>query len=241
MRLGVVLIVVSALFLTSAALAEQVGGPSGPEQGQVNVGAEGVLRTNIHGIRTSWLGAGLDDWKSRTFYGVLEYGITDCLSIRGKAGMAEWEEDEPANVGRVKFGYGFAWAAGIKWRICHPEDGGTALALSAQYAKSEPDNWTPGGLILPYQNAETTEWTAALTVGVPHGSTRPYAGVVYSDLEMDWQLGPPAPPIPFAFDRQKDIGVVVGLDHDLGNVGFFNIEARIFDEEGIAGSANFTF
>jgi len=245
MRIWFALAVLVVLCLSGTALAQQVGGPSGPEQGQWNIGAEGIVRDNVDILLTP------DPMKlslkSAGFYGVVEYGITDCLSLRGKVGEAKWEipgTDAPVD---LVFDYGLSWAAGLKWRICKPEEKGTALALSGQYAESTPDDLVFPGGDEGLRDGKVKEWTAALTVGVPHGSARPYAGVVYSDLQFDvdyWYPSPAGPVTvvePLHGDKRHHVGAVVGIDHDMGDVGFFNIEARGFDEEGISGSVNFTF
>ncbi|MFQ6134135.1 MAG: hypothetical protein ACE5R4_18980 [Armatimonadota bacterium] len=234
MRLAAILVVAAALCLCSIAVAEQVGGPSGPDQGEFRVGGEAIFRTNVDMRFTTGFDQPL---KSRTFYGVLEYGVTDCLSLRGKAGLAEWENDGPPSPTPVQYGYGLAWAAGLKWRICRPEEHGTALALSGQYAEGSPDDDRRFFLLT---GVKTKEWTAALTVGVPHGSARPYAGVVYSDLQITGTQGL-KPPVPWRMDKRHNVGAVVGMDHDLGDSGFWNLETRFFDEEGVSGSLNITF
>ncbi|MFQ6133994.1 MAG: hypothetical protein ACE5R4_18265 [Armatimonadota bacterium] len=245
MRIAAAFTVVLALSLTSIALAEQVGGPSGPEKGDFRFGGEAIFRTNVGMDIISVLGGERVELKSRTYYGVLEYGITDCLSIRGKAGIAEWEQDAPPP--RVAFDSGLAWAAGLRWRICKPEEHGTSLALSGQYAQTTPDDFQfPGVPIERLQNLETREWTAALTVGVPHGSARTYAGVVYSDLELDLEqyqevVGAPDLLVPARGQKHPHVGAVVGIDHDLGGSGFWNLEVRGFDEEGVSGSINIVF
>lgn len=250
MRVTATVAAMIALLLTTAAQAEQVGGPSGPQKGQLSLGGEAILRTNVD-MRGEVPGVLVYDWslRSTALYGVLEYGVTDALSVRGKAGVAEWESLAWPPQFRQKYDYGFAWAAGLKWRICRPEDHGTALALSGQYAESEGDasHFPP---ILPpeYHKLETKEWTAALTVGVPHGSARPYAGVVYSDLDLDYRFsvhnmggGLILIALPHTAHKRHHVGAVLGIDHDLGSAGYWNLEARAFDEEGISGSLNFTF
>lgn len=246
MRIQPIVTVLIALCLTSIALAEQVGGPSGPDKGEFRAGAEGIVRTNVNLLISPW------DWetsfKSRTFYGCVEYGISDCLSVRGKAGVAQWEEGIPPWPDRLKFDYGLAWAAGFRWRICHPEGDGTAFALTGQYAQTQPDDFVYdfGFGTDSFLNVRTKEWTGALTVGVPHGSARSYAGVVYSHLEADIdhvveQIGFPPTYERLSGDKQQHVGVVVGMDHDLGGSSFWNPEVRGFDEEGISGSLIFAF
>ncbi|MFQ6133995.1 MAG: hypothetical protein ACE5R4_18270 [Armatimonadota bacterium] len=247
MRMPVIVAVVIALCLCSTALAQQIGGPSGPDKGEFRVGGEAIFRTNVDSLVRPY------NWrmsfKTRTYWGVLEYGITDCLSIRGKAGVSEFEEDAPPSPYKVKFDSGLAWAAGFRWRICKPEEHGTALALSGQYIQTTPDDFAVPGATPPefLQNVKTREWTGALTVGVPHGSARPYAGVVYADGEADlddlfvWEPVAPNILIPLDIDKRHHVGAVVGIDHDLGGSGFCNLEARMFDEEGISGSINLVF
>ncbi len=253
------------LVMIGGVWAEQIGGPSGPAGGELRVGVESNFRDHIDGLAVGleYDYANEDSARSRqngyvlvaeparasthTFYGVLQYGLTDRLSVRGKAGIGKAGIDA-MSVGiipndLVDSGYGFAWAAGLQYRICAPDGHGTSLALSGQYARLKPDDFvSPMGL---FSNSQVEEITGALTVGTTLGKARPYAGIVYSDLEARFdiaevgafvaypvaqQRAPLAPPLPWTFEKDNEIGAVFGLDQTLGGSGWLNLEARAWDE-----------
>ncbi len=218
--------------------AEQIGGPSGPADGEWRVGTEANFRDNLDGLAV-WVG-GKDaealKLSTHTFYGVVQYGISDRLSIRGKAGVGKVGLDatdfRPVITDDfADFGYGLAWSAGLQYRICAPDEHGTSLALSGQFARVEPDD-----LILPgdtFVNPRLEEITAALTIGTTNGNTRPYAGVVWSDLQFDFT---PVPEL-WRFEKDENIGAVLGLDQAFCDRGWLNLEARLWDEASFSAQA----
>ncbi len=172
---------------------------------------------------------------THTFYGVVQYGITDRLSIRGKGGIGKIGADAYASMPVVPrdlsdLDYGLAWAAGLQFQICAPEEHGTSLALSGQFARMTPDDTAEPTTGDFFSDAEVTEITGALTVGVPHGRTRPYAGVVYSGLEYDLRVNAE----PWTYEKPDHVGAVAGLDQVLGDRGWLNLEARFFDESSFS-------
>jgi hypothetical protein len=264
---GVLLLVVAG-----GVWAEQIGGPSGPGQGELRLGAEGNFRDHVEGLVSSPAafitgrdesGVGAANFpqpqveelrlSTHTFYGVLDYGLTDRLSVRAKAGMGKVGIDA-AYGGLVTddlydFGYGLAWSAGLQYRICAPAGQGTSLALSGQFARCEPDDV----YVHPYSQrlggAELQEITAALTVGTSLGHTRPYAGIVWSDLDFDFTItpvlqrvsvGPGATQVGltqhWSFEKDDTLGAVFGLDQGFGGTGWLNLEARVWDEASFAAT-----
>ena len=223
----------AALLAATLAYAEQMGGPSGPANGEWRLGGEAVLRTDmdadltVDGIFVP--GEVLTD----TFYGVLEYGITDRLSIRGKGGVSRLEFLPGPMPGRANFEYGPAWAAGIQYRICAPRRHGTSLAIRGQFARSAPDDFVTGMGSLTDLNIE--EWNAALVAGATGSRARPYIGAVYSDLQADFVDTGLQPVGRGVLEKRDHLGAIVGLDADLGDHLLLNLEARAFDEQGITG------
>jgi len=283
MRVATVACCLLAIVLAGSVWAEQIGGPSGPAEGQFNLSAESIFRDNVHGRMTTpsmldgvtqagrpaarlLIGPGVEGCRSlstETFYGVGEYGITDRLSLRGKLGVANLGLDMgPGDM--YDFGYGLAWAAGLRYRICAPGKPGTSFAISGQFAHSEPDDFAiAGGLVAEgfkgfpfserFSGAKLDEVNVALAVGTTVNNTRPYAGIVWSHFDFDFNetisVAAPFADVSartklgsvraFSFDKSSDVGAIVGLDQALGESGRLNLEARAFDEASFTASLGF--
>ncbi len=223
----------AALLAVASAGAEQIGGPSGLADGEWRLGGEAVLRTDMDADLTVDGVLVRGEVLSDTFYGVLEYGISDRLSIRGKGGLSRMQFTPGPVPLHADFDYGPAWAAGLEYRICAPRGHGTSLAVRAQYARSEPDDFSTGRGSLTGLHVE--EWNAALIAGASAGGTRPYIGAVYSDLRADLIDTGFMLPLPAHIDKRDHLGAIVGLDADLGRNVMLNLEARAFDEQGVSG------
>ena len=233
---GVLLLVVAG-----GVWAEQIGGPSGPADGQWKVGAEANFRDDLEGVVREVGGTGSEPVRLSThaFYGVLQYGICDRLSVRAKAGVGKVGIDATGSVPVVTddladFGYGLAWSAGLQYRICAPDERGASLALSGQFARMKPDNFSLPGQ--DFTDAEFDEITAALTVGTTNGRTRPYAGIVWADRDFDLRVASD----PWSFEQQR-VGAVFGLDQTLCDTGWLNLEARVWGETSFAASAGLSW
>ncbi len=262
----VVVSCVLLLVLAGGARAEQIGGPSGPLQGEFRLGAEANFRDHVDGLAVAPLPAAATGdvgtaqrgarpvlaeplrVSTHTFYGVAQYGLTDRLSIRGKAGVGKAGFDVvpkgvvPRDI--FDFGYGLAWSGGVQYRICAPDEHGTSLALTGQFARMQPEGFFSRPIGAWLADAQIEEITGALTVGATRGRTRPYAGVVYSDFQFEWtetqvamgtSIGGPRAQqffgvLPWSLDKDDNIGAVFGLDQTLGGSGWLNLEARAWDE-----------
>ncbi len=260
------------LVLAGSVWAEQIGGPSGPARGELRLGAESNFRDDVEGLVGSppvfitgrdGSGVGAANFpqpqveelrlSTHTFYGVLDYGLTDRLSVRAKAGVGKVGIDA-AYGGLVTddlydFGYGLAWSAGLQYRICAPGGQGTSLALSGQFARCDPDDVYARPFGQRLGGAELEEFTAALTVGTTLGHTRPYAGIVWSDLDFDFTITPvlkrasigpgaagAAPTQHWSFEKEDNLGAVFGLDQGFCGTGWLNLEARVWDEASFAAT-----
>ena len=180
-----------------------------------------------------------------TQQGSVEYGLTDRLSIRGKAGTTRMEFPESVGVPAggigldllpAHFNYGLAWSAGLQYRICAPQDGGTALALRGQYSQARPDDFTNLS-DFAYHDVQIQEWNVALIAGAAHGRVRPYAGIAYSDWTAwftSFEADAPPDVVPARLEKDKHVGAIVGVDWDLCDNAFLNIEAHAFDESGVS-------
>ncbi|MFQ6130855.1 MAG: hypothetical protein ACE5R4_02355 [Armatimonadota bacterium] len=273
MRAVAALSCVLALVFMGGVWAEQIGGPSEPSEQGLSIGAEGIFR-NLEGhfmVQDQGIPLNGDGgvvaqntgyWPSErvrltteTYYGVAQYAITDRLSIRGKAGISDLELDF-GRAGSYEFENGFAWAAGAQYRICAPAGEGTSLALSGQFARSEPDDYygVVGPVLNRFVNPKVEEINVALTVGSTKGSTRPYAGIVWTDFMFEFErlsasrnviVFPEARQLPmgrqyWCLDRQR-VGGVFGLQQSLGGSGWLGVEARAWDESSIAATLSLGF
>jgi hypothetical protein len=245
--------VVVALAVVSCAFAQQMGGPSGPAAGEWRIGVESNWRCNMDAT-LSGTAPGMVrfpvELKQWTQQGSIEYGITDRLSIRGKAGMTRLEFPQfpwayivspGPDLLPAHFNYGFSWSGELQYRICAPEEHGTALALRGRYSQARPDDFD-NNAVLQYRDLEIEEWNVALLAGVPRGRVRPYAGVAYSDWEADLTsiyLGLVPDISPGKLEKDKHVGAIVGLDWDFCESSFLNVEAHVFDESGITTGVTF--
>jgi hypothetical protein len=147
------------------------------------------------------------------------------------------------------FGYGLAWSAGLQYRICAPAKPGTSFAISGQFAHMEPDDVSVGlgGPVgWDLTDGELDEITAALTVGTTMGKTRPYAGIVWSDLDFDFaDTMYLADQIMYqsrrSFEKDDEIGAVFGFDQDFCDRGWLNLEARVWDEASFAATVGLSW
>ncbi len=256
------LVVVSCVLLlvfAGGVWAEQIGGPSGPSQGEFRLGAEANFRDHVDGLAVApyplppplFVGEPMR-LSTHTFYGVLQYGLTDRLSIRGKAGMGKLGID--ATSGGIitndtfDLGYGLAWSAGLQYRICAPDEPGTSFAISGQFARMQPDDLSLGAgpFGMQFTDPEVEEITAALTVGTTKGKTRPYGGIVWSDFDFDVIQTVQYPDqisyaVPWSFEKDRQWGAVFGLDQTLCDRGWLNLEARCWDEASFSATAGITW
>jgi hypothetical protein len=242
------------LFVAGAVWAEQIGGPSGPAKGELRIGVESNFRDHVEGDAIGFEFAGFPPvivpsvqparLSTHAFYGAVQYGICDRLSIRGKVGVGKVGVDATSDGiiphDLLDWGYGLAWSAGLQYRICAPDEHGTSLALSGQFAHMEPEGFVaPTGMV--FGDGELDEMTAALTVGFTKGKTRPYAGIVWSDFDMDFTISDMGFVFPWSFEKDENIGAVFGLDQEFCDRGWLNLEARVWDEASFAATVGMSW
>ncbi len=247
----------TVVLVGATAYGQQYGGPSGPDDGEWVVGVESNWRCDVASLVSGPDPTGLPLFPLRrdlsiwTQQGSVEYGITDRLSVRGKIGVTRLElPREPFMIGTVPgadyvpayFNYGLSWNVGLGYRICAPEERGTALALRGFYGQADPDDFTRLVGAIVYHDVDVTEWGGALLVGAAAGRVRPYAGVSYCDLELDMlSTDPTGDRAPMTIEKEEHVGAIVGLDWDLCETAFLNVEAHAFDESGVTTGLRFAW
>jgi hypothetical protein len=177
-------------------------------------------------------------------------GLHPNVDIFVKLGTASanWEAKykEPGDPGeKIEFegDSDFAWGVGAKVKIFETP-GGLRLLGDAQYLSYKVDGDVKlAGEEIPFADSETEieEWQVAVYVNQTFGNFSPYAGVKYSDLEMDWELDL-AGILKIEGDAEADdnFGIFLGTDiYVIPNLLSINIEARFIDET--AGTFGLTY
>lgn len=177
-------------------------------------------------------------------------GLHPNVDIFVKLGMAgaNWEakyKETGAPDEKIEFedDWDFAWGIGAKVKIFETQ-GGLRFLGDAQYLayKVEGDVKLAGEKI-PFADSETEieEWQVALYVNQTFGNFSPYAGVKYSDLEMDWELDLAGIlKIKGEAEADDNFGIFLGTDiYVISDLLSINIEARFIDET--AGTLGLTY
>lgn len=201
-------------------------------------------------------------------------GLHPNVDIFAKLGMAganwEWKYKEPGEQYKDEFeGDGdFAWGVGAKVKIFETP-GGLRFLGDAQYLSYKVDgdiksagkdveqdtledlqSKDPNATFSADSETEIKEWQVALYVNQTFGNFSPYAGVKYSECDVDFEFkgSGQVEGTPYSLEIEGDaeaddnIGIFLGTDiYVIPNQLSINIEGRFLDETAGTIGVNYRF
>lgn len=256
-------IVISFMSFATVSLAGTVGNIAETQGGvgkfSLGVEYDGVFDRDMDLDSTSILGPGESikdaEFESNRILVKGTLGLHPNLDIFVKLGAADADgEFKIGGAGfpdiKVEFDgdWDFAWGIGAKGKL-YQSPSGIRLMADIQYLWYEVDGDIDiEGIDLaifgPYDaETEIQEWQVALYVNKTIGMFSPYAGVKYSDMDVetdiDWQGGGKDE---IDFEADDNFGVFLGTDfYAIPNILSFNIEGRFVDETALSVGLNWRF
>lgn len=202
-------------------------------------------------------------------------GLHPNVDMFVKLGMASanWEAiskmpGDPDEKFEFEDDWNFAWGVGAKVKIFETP-GGLRFMADAQYLSYKVDGdfkidgkdvdqniledlrlVDPNATFSSDSKIEIKEWQVALYVNQTFGNFSPYAGVKYSDFEVDWELegsgqfqgNPCSFKIEGDAEADDNFGIFLGTDiYIIPNQLSVNIEVRFIDETAGTIGVNYRF
>ena len=197
-------------FCISLAQAAPVGSPAGLlEKGQWDFGLEGGGYVSKRPMESS----GQSDYEASITYGYhcRSYGLTDRLKITGRVGGSYgyiYDVSDPTVEKKTTLSGGLVLGAQLKGIIFENKDTGFEWDGSGQFLYMRSHHKRSGKA-----NADWYEWQVATCLAKEIGRFRPYAGVKFSTVNLDYDDGEGNTT---SYDEDGSVGPFVGTAISLG-------------------------
>lgn len=251
---------VSSVLFCASVLAGTIGDPRAVGQGKVRAGLETefILDRDLDFDGGSGLAAG------QTFAGaeldgnhrsstVVEYGLTDIVSVYAKLGAADFGAEAESRTGSAKTAdldfesnTGLGWGLGA--RAVKNLDNGIIVGATGGYfasghrAKVTDRNVNGTVSSTTYKDVSYGEWQIAAYVAKEIGQLTPYAGIRWSDASFEIEDPSNGSFVGRAeFKSDENLGFVLGTRMDVNERISIGIEGSLNDESAIAIAADWKF
>lgn len=165
---------------------------------------------------------------------MLSYGLTDWLSIDLKAGVGNIRQHPDAG---EKLGYASRFAGGYGFRIKAYEKNDVRAVVGFQHISVHPwEDWTGGN---KYQ-AIVDDWQASAVVSYDLGRMTPYAGLKAGRMDYTYWVDEDERNR-VKSDETRMIGLALGIDVDISQDIWLNVEAQVGDVEALVAGINVKF
>lgn len=215
-----------------------------PERGRYVLGFEydSVKGKDLSDIT---LGTQALDTEAKHSLAKIVYGLSDRLSLLAKFGTADLNLWNPNTSTTYSHSGDLGWGLGFRTIFYEDLKLGLNLGGGAQYFTFEPENTTDG------RTAEWKEWDASIGMCIVNivseakslvepfalTSTTFYAGIRYSDAEVEWTYASQSGKL----TADDDFGYFVGFDFIFNDNYIIGIEGRFSDEKATSAVLGFKF
>lgn len=194
------------------------------------------------------------EFESNRIFAKGTLGLHPNLDIFVKFGAADADGEfkfvDPSASTKFEFDgdWDFAWGIGAKAKLFQSPSG-IRLMADIQYLWYEVDgdikvNGIDLAITGPYDaETEIQEWQVALYVNKTIGMFSPYAGVKYSDMDVETDIDSQSfGKLEIDFEADDNFGIFLGTDfYAIPNILSFNIEGRFVDEIALSVGLNWRF
>jgi len=221
---------ISVIFLLLSAgisYAAPTYGPDMPEKGNWHMGFE----ANI--VRDRHMSKNLGDAKSDQIFFSESYGIYDWLSFDGKIGLG-YVKFAPRETRALDLDPGFSGGYGLRFRTYYNEFSEIRAVLGFHHISVHPHKDEVGSM---RYYAVWDEWQASLLLSKRFKRWHPYVGAKVSQLfiirkdnvDDHWRWN----------GSDDHFGIFTGMNAELFDDWYVNIEGRFIDETAINLSINY--
>lgn len=180
--------------------------------------------------------------ESQSYAAQIGYEVSKQFTPYVLLGAFEGEYDY-SGVVAIESDMNFMWGAGISG-VLWTSEGGIEIGYDAKYRQAELDidsvTILGSGITVPDSSVDYADWQAAVLVSKNFNGIRPYAGVKYSDYELD-NLTLAGTAIDGSSEADDNLGVVAGLSIDIVDSLSADVEGRLLDEEALTASLTWRF
>ena len=223
----VILLFISTFFFHLTSLAAPCYGTKVPEKGRFFWGLQ------THTIFKRNLEAVYGKLRSTQHFFQFSYGIWNWLSLDLKGGAGNIKQ-HPIGSDEIDYNSSFAGGYGIRLKFCDWER--IRMVFGFQHISIHPRSVRLEGL---KHKSVLDDWQGSLLASYDFSKVTPYLGVKFSRVDyIHWVEDNRERRMS---DLTKSVGVVCGLDINLTEKTWLNLEGQFIDGQALACSFNFKF
>lgn len=186
-----------------------------------------------HAIINRYLEGQQGKLRSTQHFLLLSYGVFDWFSIDLKGGAGNIKQ-HPLGSDEVDYSSSFNGGYGFRLKLYDKEK--TKVVFGFQHISVHPRKTHLNGT---KHTAVLDDWQVSILVSHKILKLTPYLGTKWSRVDYIHWIEEDRKRI--MSDLTKDIGMVLGLDFDINEKIWLNLEGQFFDSEAVALSINFSF
>jgi len=223
----IILLVTLSFWFHLTPLAAPCYGTKMPEEGRFFWGFQ------THSIFRRGLEADYGKLRSTQHFFQFSYGIWDWLSLDLKGGAGNIKQ-HPIGSDEIDYNSSFAGGYGIRLKFCDWER--IRMVFGFQHISIHPRSVRLGGL---KHKSVLDDWQVSLLASYDFSKVTPYLGAKFSRVDyIHWVEDNRKRRMS---DLTKSVGVVCGLDINLTEKTWLNLEGQFIDGQALACSFNFKF
>jgi hypothetical protein len=218
---------ISILFFALPAYAAPCYGTRMPERNSLFSGFQ------THSILKRYLENQQGELRSLQHFWLISYGVFDwlCIDLKGGAGNIK---QHPLASDEVDYASSFNGGYGFRLKLYDHKN--TKMVFGFQHISVHPRKTHLNGT---KHKAVLDDWQVSFLVSQEISKFTPYVGTKWSRVDYIHWVQEDRKRV--MSDLTKDIGFVFGLDFDITEKIWLNLEGQFFDTEAVALSVNFSF
>lgn len=216
------------VFGVSTCFAAPTYGTHMPSQNKFHIGVQthAVLENKLEGIH--------GEYQSLRQFVQLSYGLKDWLSLDLKAGSGNVIYYPDAGP-KISYASGFAGGYGLRVKMYDADR--IKVVGSFQHISVHPPSESVGS---DKYDAILDDWEGSVLASYAWQHFTPYMGVKVGRRDYTFWVNE-HDRNRVKSDETKMVGLVLGMDFDIDDNAWINVEAQMFDVEAISVSVNFRF
>lgn len=248
------LLSVVSLLLVGSVQAAQIGGID-PQANRWTL--EGTVGFDQRDVEWTTNNADKGEIDRNIYVATIKYGFNDWISGYGRLGGSSLDYDDEANGAgvtgasgvanstfSVDMGSSFTWGIGLQGIFWRQDPWRISGDIQYQGTSDQSDNYSLGGVTYNW-DADLAEVQGSLIISYQYMQALPYAGIQWSDWDMDYtrNAGTPATLVASSgtIEGEDQFGGLVGCDFYFEQDWKLNLEGHFGDYTGFAAALGYTF